>query len=244
MRQKARPKDENGGGIRRPHRDGPGRKREDERRRHACWWITGDGIPALKAALTGSDVRAAIADSTKQADSTTEKQEKAKTSATRAVARFSPQEFRNLLIFLRDHPGGSIWDSDPVRDRFRLALDAAAVHPRRGGRMDPRPGRGHPVRREDPRPAAAEVRLLGRHPKQMPHAFDGHRPCRFARTGNGAGRTLDVHSRACNREKNIYYCLLCDLPEADSPKRPRTPGSSGNQRRDRRTERRRTAFSR
>lgn len=193
---------------------------EDERRRHACWWITGDGIPALKAALTGSDVRAAIADSTKQADSTTEKQEKAKTSATRAVARFPRRNSRNLLIFLgitlAIQHGILILCGIISGSPWVLLLSIPA-------------GVGGWTLAQD-----AVIRCAAKIPvRRLPRfAFSEGIPdkCRTLLTvtalvdsperAKELVRTLDVHSRACNREKNIYYCLLCDLPEADSPKTP------------------------
>ncbi|MGI6150938.1 MAG: GH36-type glycosyl hydrolase domain-containing protein [Christensenellales bacterium] len=194
---------------------------EDERCRHACWWITGDGVPALKAALIGSDVHAAIVDSIKQAESTTEKQEQAKTPATRAVARFPRRNSRNFLIFLGITLAvqyailtlcwiisGSPW-------AMLLAIPAGVA--------------AWTLAQDVVIRCALKLVPVRRLPR---FAFADGIPdkCRTLLTvtalvdsperAKELVRTLDVHSRACNREKNIYYCLLCDLPEAKSPKTP------------------------
>lgn len=194
---------------------------KDERSRHACWWITGDGAPALKAALLGSDVHAAIEDNTQQADSTTKKQEEARTPSTKAVARFPRRNSRNLLIFLGVTLAvqyviltlcwiisGSAW-------AMLLSIPAGVA--------------GWTIAQD------LVIRCASRlvHVRRLPRfAFADGIPdkCRTLLTvtalvdsperAKELVRTLDVHSRACGREKNIYYCLLCDLPEAKTPKTP------------------------
>ena len=197
---------------------------EDERRSHACWWLTGDGIPALKAALTGSDVGAAIDDSTKQAESTTEKQEQAETPHTRAVARFPRRNSRNLLIFLGTVLGfqyalltlcwivsGSPW-------ALLLSIPAGVGGWTVAQNAVIRCASKLPVRRL-PRYAFADgipdnCRTL----LTIPALVDSPERAREL------VRSLDVHSRACGRERNIFYCLLCDLPEAPAPTMPEDEG--------------------
>jgi len=194
---------------------------EDERSRHACWWIAGDGMPALKAALLGSDVRAAIEDSTRQAESTAQKQKEAQTPATKAVARFPRRNSRNLLIFL----GVTL----AVQYAILTLCWAVSGSPWAVLLSIPAGVAGWTIAQD------LVIRCASRlvHVRRLPRfAFSDGIPdrCRTLLTvtalvdsperAKELVRTLDVHSRACNREKNIYYCLLCDLPEAKTPTTP------------------------
>lgn len=187
---------------------------------HIGWWLCGDGVDGLKAALTDGAVAQALRSELNQAKVTDKEQRQALNPKTKAVGFFKKANTKKLLIYLAVLSAaqtavmvlcGLICDDLWA---YALAVPAGVAAWTLVQNAAWRLAAKRPVRRLPRLFLQNGVPENCRTLVTIPALVDS------VERAKELVDQLESHYHACSKDPNIFYCLLADLPEASEKNAP------------------------